>query len=449
MHGLHNIYTLSIMVKRLAILILLTFQIFPIKAQQRHPSNGDTINYVHCLFEIPSNKKTAGYEITITSDKEAKNSIIAKNSKAGEKLVVTSGLEFGHTYYWRYRLYDKAHKNIETSNLDSFHIAMPTVICKNTIHINDKDKIRDGYIVLDNGTIIDRNGHLIWFLPDIVKYKAIRNLNLNKDGNLTFLTEQCYEIDLRGNVLWTSPDTLQGKNVTYHHDFKKLDNGNFLCVAEKVQARGKPPYSIVFEITPHNKIKWMWDEEKHYENDSLFKGSHINSASLDKSGKYLYVSSRNMGSVMKIDIATGKIEYNVSKFFSGQHALTEMQNGNLLLFNNNTAQDRNKGASSILMLTQPTAKKSSEIAWEYVFNFTNERMNFAGKLGDADELENGNILVYTGNTGLSFEVNRAKEIVWECITEEYIPDQGIYSPIVGYRTQFLETLYPIAKHPSK
>jgi hypothetical protein len=435
--------------KQLTLLILIVWLAVPAKAQKRYPSNGDTINYVHCLFKIPANKKAATRELIVAKDKYSKNIVVKQKAGADENMVVTSGLEFGHTYYWSYRSYDNARKNIETSSIDSFYIAAPVNLYRYTITTNIKNKILPGYIVLDNGTIIDRDGNLIWFLPDVAKHKNIRNLNLNKDGNLTFVTDRAYEIDIRGNVLWESPEKLQGVHVNYHHDLKKLNNGNFLCVAEKDADQGRPPYSLVFEITPNNEIKWLWDEEQHYKDDTQFRGSHLNAASLDKSGRNLYISNRNLSSIMKIEVATGKIIYSINTLFSGQHSVSEMANGDVLLFNNNTAQDRNNGASSILAVSPPRAKNACKIAWEYVFKFANARMNFAGKLGDADELKNGNILVYTGNGGMCFEVTKDQEVVWECISEQYIPEQDAYLPIVGYRSQFVETIFPAPAHPFK
>lgn len=444
----------------IATIIVLLFPVVVIAQDDVFPRNNDTINFTHILFEVPSSPQAAGYDIVVSSSKaDMRKNLVARASSETPQLLIKKGLAFGRQYYWQYSSRDAEGKQLFTSPVFNFRIAGSWLADSNhlrtTVTVHETSKIDDGYIIIDNGAIITREGKTIWTFPGGYKTRDVRNLQLNKDGNLTFLDGgSCYETNLLGKVLWQGPMKVGKYDIAnYHHDIRKLDNGNFLCVAQKQTAGTAIPFDIIFEISRDNEVKWIVDEEQLYQPyDSSFRVTHINSAYLDKEGKYLYISSRDISSVAKVNVQTGKVEYAIgyampgavhykNQWFNMQHAASLTSSGDIVLFNNNSKMQRNQ-ASSVMILTQPTGNRPPQLVWEYVFNSSDARDNQVLKYGDVQQLPNGNMLVSGGMWGRTFEINNAQQLVWEARHELLDTAAKIMAPAITYRGDFTETLYP-------
>ena len=175
--------------------LLLIIQIFSLTVHSQdhiQPAKGDTLNYTHVLFDIPFYSKAAKYEIVVRKDgKLPEAPIAARTTDTLNQFLVTSGLEFGNHYTWTYSCYDARGRKFYTSPSYQFHIKgsrwADTTNFKGRVTVAKNDKIQEGYIILDNGVITDRNGKAIWTFPYSYAEQEIRNLQLNYDGNLTFI----------------------------------------------------------------------------------------------------------------------------------------------------------------------------------------------------------------------------------------------------------------------
>ncbi|MCB0696958.1 MAG: aryl-sulfate sulfotransferase, partial [Chitinophagaceae bacterium] len=347
------------------------------------PGGCDTLNYTQVLFEMPYQPGATVYEIIITSKDNPAGNISAKTGK--HYFIATSGLHFNNTYHWQYNCYDGKGTKIYTSPTGTLHIQgtwqADSNRYRNRIIVNDSLKITPGYILLDNGSIMNREGEVLWTFPK-GKFGTVRDLEFTKEGTLTFLWDgHCYETDLRGNILWRSPDSALGYKLTdYHHEFTKLDNGNYLCMARRIiPGDNSTVFSIVFETDKHGNTQWLWDEKQYYSHETNFAGSHLNAAYYDAKEKRLYVSNRDLNSIARINTHKAMIEYSLGydyhnssittyypqDEFGRQHAVSMLDNSDLLLFNNNYPGK----TSSVIIMSQPMGKIAPEVKWEYIFHF--------------------------------------------------------------------------------
>ncbi|MES2380146.1 MAG: aryl-sulfate sulfotransferase [Bacteroidota bacterium] len=422
------------------------------------PNYLDTLNYRQIMFEYEQVEGAQSYQIEIsTSLDQFEKHIFIKKKIAGLAIRIDSGFNFGNHYYWRAKGFKKNGSILTTSNISNFYIAKSnwssSLLIKQETKSNNPLKMYNGLIVYDYGVIANKKGEVLWFLPD--NDGASRNLNLNPDGTITYNgSNGSFETDLNGKKTWKAPfflnDTTLIKN--YHHDFKKLKNGHFLCVAEKkLSYETDKLFSVIFEIDRKNNLYWKWDEEPiYYKRMDNVLSNHINAIDIDTDRGIVYISNRNLNSINKIRTASDTsyiIKYigNINnRFFSGQHSLSLLPNKNLLLFNNNTIDKESPNSvSSIQEINQVTSSDTFvNIVWEYKFSFPKMEENKCAKAGDADLLPNGNILITSGANNRVFEVNRKKEIIWECRSFRRDKETDIFTPQSSYRSHYCSSLYP-------
>lgn len=415
-------------------------------------SNADTVNYTHVVFKLPEVTSAASYQLQLLGD--GSDSLVVKTILP--QVIVKDRLNFGRTYTWSYKCFDTKGKTIFTSKpfflTIAGHAEADTTQYRIVVTTNKKTELTDELILLDRGIMTDRSGKVVWtFPPD--KFQGVRCFRMTNKGTLTFLSNKAaYETDIRGNILWKSPDVVPGyKLIDYHHEFRKLNNGNYLCLVTYKDATDKT-YSLVMELTPTNKPVWLWDERPHYIRDSSFKGSHLNAAWYDEKKQQLYISNRDLNSIAKIDVTDGSIIYSIGynyndgsaffkpDLFNAQHAVAVMRNGNLLLFNNNSFS---KLPTSVQVFKQPDKKHTPKLLWEYPLNFQDEKYNKVPKQGGAEALPDGHYLICMGANSKIIEVNNDKEIIWEADLQKYDSSGKYFYPIPsGYRGSYTPSLYP-------
>ena len=88
----------------------------------------------------------------------------------------------------------------------------------------------------------------------------------------------------------------------------------------------------------------------------------------------------------------------------GQHQPTMLENGNLLLFDNQGLSGTQSRILEIVPLTQ-------EVVWSY--QGSEESRFFSDTCGSSARLDNGNTLITETDNGRAFEVTAAGDIVWE------------------------------------
>jgi outer membrane protein assembly factor BamB len=130
------------------------------------------------------------------------------------------------------------------------------------------------------------------------------------------------------------------------------------------------------------------------------------------------MSLRVTSGIIAVDPGSGKIVWRVGRnIVAQQHAPVELENGNVLAFDNGNYRPEQSTPFSRVVEFTP----EGEIVWEYhdpvVSSF------FSPFMGNAQRLPGGNTLVNEAAFGRLFEVTPAGEIVWEYV----VPFLGRYS----------------------
>jgi hypothetical protein len=297
--------------------------------------------------------------------------------------------------------------------------------------------------------LIDMQGRFVhrWKLPGWVRLHA----DLLPNGNILCgiedvgappssvptVCKSVVEIDWDGKLVWKyDQDNMDA------HDRVRLKNGNTMImkyvplpedVAAKVQG-GVSPMSImgvdlplhgnvIQEITPQGKIAWEWIGYKHfdYELDRFaplqMRLAWVGLNSLEElPNGDLMICSFGCDNLFIIDRNSGDIKWRWGKgFLSMPHNPTMLDNGNILVLNNNRYNvDYFPPEGSRVLEVNPT---TNEIEWEYR---PENPVDFVTTyIGGAERQPNGNTLICEGGMGRFLEVNTTGEIVWEYIVPFY------------------------------
>jgi arylsulfate sulfotransferase len=177
---------------------------------------------------------------------------------------------------------------------------------------------------------------------------------------------------------------------------------------------------------PAGSVQFLWDAWDHYTIQDWIEPTgvdppddfdHANSLAFDLDSNYV-VSFRHMGAIVKLNYQTGarmwqlggrQTQFTILKdplgFFSGQHSVRVLDNGNILLYDNGLRHTppHTRAAEYTLDLTKMTAT----LVWEYEPN----PVIFTDAVGSVQRLKSGNTLVGFGLAGQIHEVNAQGKLV--------------------------------------
>ncbi len=251
-----------------------------------------------------------------------------------------------------------------------------------------------------------------------------------------------------------------GLQNTDFHEYHLLDDGNAIMMAYESTERDMTPFggepgqrvddSVLQEIAPTGVVvfEWNswghlpWDESVHYTN---YDYAHVNSISVAADGNWI-VSARGLSQVIKLDRRSGEVMWRLggvsSDFtfaddplggFCGQHTVTELENGNILLFDNGTIcipENEARGEQSrAVEYALDQSEGTAHVVWSYL-----QEGAFGTSQGSAQRLPNGNTLISWGFAAerLATEVDAAGQVVFE------ITARGDAGPFITYRAQRFE-----------
>jgi len=185
----------------------------------------------------------------------------------------------------------------------------------------------------------------------------------------------------------------------------------------------------VTEIDGEGDTLWSWRSIDHVDvlGDEY---PHGNNAMLDGSGETLYYSSRYTSSLLKLD-GEGQVLWQLGEdrdfeydgehdtpWFLAAHARQVLPDGNVLLYDNGSAEDREW--SRVVEYRLDEDSMTASIAWEYPGALADDEW-FTFAWGDADRLSNGNTLVCAGtlvgrqSQSRLFEVTPDGDKVWQVL----------------------------------
>lgn len=241
------------------------------------------------------------------------------------------------------------------------------------------------------------------------------------------------ELDPSGNIV------RQYKDEFGHHDQYHFGDGRILYTSleklsqeETAQIRGGVPGTeidgiayadVIKEVDASGKLAWEWKVSKGLPKDEYPLHPHytrehyplINSVLPLKDG-HILASLRSVSAVIIIEKATGAIIWSVrSDILGQQHNATELENGNILIFDNGAFRD---GESIMYTRAIEIDRSTKKVVWEYrdksqwIYFFT-------PFMGSAQRLANGNTLLCESAFGRIFEVTKDGYICWEYVNPHF------------------------------
>ena len=243
-------------------------------------------------------------------------------------------------------------------------------------------------------------------------------------GNLVVMAQNSMmEIAPDGEVIQLDwPDEGQ----LLHHDLTRSPRGTFVTLTQEPRPDlGNVWADKIIEVNEFGNTVWEWDALDHLDPATdhedidaphpAFGGLdwlHTNSVDFFDDGDLL-VSLRNLNRIVRIDYATGDIEWSWGDGVLGhQHSAEVLDSGNILLFDN--GYHRTPGDECVETPCSSRALELDPETGDVVWSFEPGDL-FSIGFGDADRLPNGNTLVTFGRhepEAIVVEVTPFGEVVW-------------------------------------
>ncbi|KAF2668844.1 hypothetical protein BT63DRAFT_389045 [Microthyrium microscopicum] len=320
----------------------------------------------------------------------------------------------------------------------------------------DHNKVSPGYVVYahltSTGTVrvVDNNGNEVhsWNLP----LRPGRHARILPDGSLAYNGVHPEGPDLftmwqkyRGGVMIkVSPAgkiLSEYRDPYAHHDQHHLDNGELIyttvepltSAAAATISGGIPgseaPNNIVYgdcikHVDPSTgELLWYWRAIDHLDPQKFKLNPHfdrehwplINSVTVLKDGNIL-ASLRSVSAVVVISRETGDILLHIDdNIVAQQHCASELDNGNILIFDNGTHR---KNSSATFSRVIEVSRSTGEVVWSYV-DKSMPMSFFSAFMGGAQRLRNGNTLITEAMFGRVFEVTQNGDVVWEYVNPHF------------------------------
>ncbi len=245
-----------------------------------------------------------------------------------------------------------------------------------------------------------------------------------------------YEVTPAGEIVWRFEDK------RHHHDAEWLPDGDLLYTTAQVMppdyarkiAGGSHAHDlpdgvqygdVVRRVNRAGSVTWEWKAWEHldpadYPIHPIFDRYHwpmINGVHLTRAGHVL-LSLRTTSGVIAVDPQSGSVLWSIKHpLLAQQHAPVELENGNVLIFDNGNVRPGVTSPHSRAVEFEPHAQT---VAWEYTDPM--RPYFFSPYMGSAQRLGNGNTFITESAFGRLFEVTPGGETVWEYI----IPQFGEY-----------------------
>ena len=455
------------------------------------PENNSELNHLHVIFEWKQIPEAIGYELQV-SENPSFSSIVVQVIDYSLIYIEKNDLEWDKTYHWRIRPLNVSNMTGDWSPAYNFSTGSP--ISGTTTTIIDENLIQDGITVFGAffnyfSAAVDKTGKEIWNsgAENLVYYSTSESgdvfgcsLASGTENNLPGK-----EFTFRGETIWEEPN-----NEFLHHDLIQLPNGNYLGIIETsslghipigdwtylFQGLGFQADGVTIEFpwigdklvewdAETGDVVWEWNVFDHFNMidfdqyggtwnqayvDLHYDWTHVNAVIFEESENAIYISTRHLSRITKIDYPSGSIIWNLGHDmpsgdvtfgtdigFSFQHSVQILDNGNLLTFDNGNLSEifRNTNDPQSRAIEISVNANNAELVWTY--DLPNDLFGFAS--GNAQKLQNGNVLVTTiGGGGRSLEVNTNGQIVWEANYNLSLPNGAVY------RAHRIPGLFPAA-----
>lgn len=341
----------------------------------------------------------------------------------------------------------------ESSEIVGMTGSLPESVPVGFVGAWDADRVEPGLTLMNvsnkeagwppTAVMYDPAGHPVWYAitePDATDRRGDLDVSLTPDGTVLVGGSGPYiapvELNMAGHVVWEGPPQEWPEQ---HHHIEKLDDGSYVMLrhAEDPDWPGLSLDQIV-QIDADHETLWTWSAFDHLALPDTATGdfTHMNALTVD--GEHVYVNSRNLSTLFKLDRATGEVLWRLGRgrdfaadldaadpWFSFQHAPELQEDGSWLFYDNDGLDDHTR----VLQLAIDEDLMTSEVVWEFPGDAAVDAWyldDWHSEIwGDVDRLDNGNVLVTAGTRDTDdqsrvFEVTPEGEVVWEML----LPEQG-------------------------
>lgn len=232
-----------------------------------------------------------------------------------------------------------------------------------------------------------------------------------------------------------------------HHDQNHLDDGTLLYTTLEAMTEeeastvvggipgseaydGKIYADVIQHVDPQSgEVLWKWRVADHLDRQkfplqAIYAREHyplINSCSILKDGNIL-ASLRSVSAVIIISRETGEILWHLdSSVVAQQHCANELENGNILIFDNGALR---QSTSAVYSRVIEVDRATKQIVWSYQ-DRAFPMAFFTPFMGSAQRLKNGNTFITEAGFGRMFEVTKEGKIVWEYINSHLASYEGL------------------------
>ena len=294
--------------------------------------------------------------------------------------------------------------------------------------------------------LIDLQGRVVHYwetdLEPAAGAELLQNGNLLYAGKLQEGPESSLE-GASGVILeldWSGKAAWEYRDRSLHHGFHRMENGNTLVLkrvkvpgtlAELVAGgiegpeddNGEMYGDVIQEIDPAGKVQWEWIAHKHLDPAvdtvcpicSRNTWVHINAAVALSDGSIL-ANFMKTNTLAIIDKQSKEITWRWGQNeLAHQHSPTELDNGNILVFDNGFhMRGFNFGYSRVVEVD----RRSGQMVWVYtgggggMLHFL-----YSAAMSNAQRLPNGNTLICESTTGRLLEVTDKGHLVWEFLND--------------------------------
>ncbi len=476
-----------------------------------NPPIDTQINATIVQFRWDAIVDVSSYRLQISTDNNFTQNV--STFETDRTYYIVSGLEWDESYYWKVNdengtniLSDIGNFTTGKSYSSFLNEPIPGPV-GSTVH--NASKISDGYTIVGSylynfSAAFDNWGNEVWNSGSADSFVYF---NRSDDGELLGgVYSEDYEyllsggsVDIYTNLIFHENDNaIFEEDGFLQHEILKLPNGNYLSLAPDIRLGPIPtsgsevsfPWEEDFEDIGFNvdgetfEFEWLgeklveWDPQT---NDTLwtfssfemfsfldydilggiwnntandmanpFDWTHFNAIAFSENENAIYLSSRHLSKITKIDYDTKEILWNVGydqqsmypliqsvygfnpdtsfiqlplldengnyNSFSFQHGLQILENGNIVTLDNGNLSsyifdDYTSPRTRAVEIAIDEVYMTAEIIWEYILPVE----LYSAQSGNVQKLENGNYLItVTADGGTSWEVTEDKELVWEC-----------------------------------
>jgi hypothetical protein len=229
---------------------------------------------------------------------------------------------------------------------------------------------------------LDHNSQYQWFFPGACHH----DLDIAPDGSIYVLTREARVLP---RFHPTKPVLLDF--ITHlSADGRELESLDLLAAFEN---------SVYASFLDHAKEA---GDIFHTNTLELLDGAQAHKSQIFAAGNFL-ISVRELGVIAIVDPRQEKVIWALSGMWSAQHQPTLLENGNLLVFDN-----QGHGGQSKVVEINPLTQ---EVVWEFADSPT--APFYSETCGTGQRLGNGNTLITESDNGRVFEVDSSGKVVWE------------------------------------